>query len=182
MKRQRALEVCLRSVFRRRGKVLNAQITNANSFIASWNNGDKKKWGRGAGPHRAPETTWDQRGPSALTKLEDTHVFGANLMLTGTWSKFDGGFMIITRGGPGPEAPDALLDSDGVWKHNWPSAKFNSPQEQAKIEGAYFFGAGPSSLYYDVATEDLLPGVKMAVSAMTAHALLQQQGYTVNPF
>jgi hypothetical protein len=33
-----------------------------------------------------------------------------------------------------------------------------------------------------VKTEDLLPGVEMALSAMTAHALLQQQGYTFNPF
>jgi len=27
-----------------------------------------------------------------------------------------------------------------------------------------------------------LPGVTMALSAMTAHALLQQDGYTLNPF
>lgn len=30
--------------------------------------------------------------------------------------------------------------------------------------------------------EDLVPGVEMAVSAMTAHAVLQRQGYTPNPF
>ena len=41
---------------------------------------------------------------------------------------------------------------------------------------------GQSAAYYDVATDDLLPGVEMALSAMTAHALLQQQGYTLNPF
>ena len=41
---------------------------------------------------------------------------------------------------------------------------------------------GPSAAYYDVSTGDLLPGVEMALSAMTAHALLQQQGYTLNPF
>ena len=41
---------------------------------------------------------------------------------------------------------------------------------------------GQSAAYYNVKTEDLLPGVEMALSAMTAHALLQQQGYTFNPF
>jgi len=41
---------------------------------------------------------------------------------------------------------------------------------------------GQSATYYNVMTEDLLPGVEMALSAMTAHALLQQQGYTLNPF
>ena len=29
---------------------------------------------------------------------------------------------------------------------------------------------------------DLIPGVEIALSAMTAHAQLQQAGYTVNPF
>jgi len=28
----------------------------------------------------------------------------------------------------------------------------------------------------------LAPGVEMTLSAMTAHALLQQDGYTMNPF
>ncbi|WP_394693685.1 DsrE family protein [Hyphobacterium sp.] len=41
---------------------------------------------------------------------------------------------------------------------------------------------GQSAAYYEVATEDLLPGVTMALSAMTAHAQLQQAGYTLNPF
>ena len=48
--------------------------------------------------------------------------------------------------------------------------------------GARIIVCGQTAAYYDVATDDLLPGVEMAVSAMTAHALLQQQGYTLNPF
>ena len=41
---------------------------------------------------------------------------------------------------------------------------------------------GQTAAYYDISNEDLLPGVEMALSAMTAHALLQQKGYTLNPF
>lgn len=41
---------------------------------------------------------------------------------------------------------------------------------------------GQSASYYEVDTAQLIPGVKMALSAMTAHAQLQQQGYTLNPF
>jgi intracellular sulfur oxidation DsrE/DsrF family protein len=44
------------------------------------------------------------------------------------------------------------------------------------------FVCGQSAAYYDVTTNDLLPGVEMALSAMTVHALLQQQGYSLNPF
>ncbi len=48
--------------------------------------------------------------------------------------------------------------------------------------GVKFYVCGQSAAYHRVKHTDLLPGVKMALSAMTAHALLQQQGYTLNPF
>jgi intracellular sulfur oxidation DsrE/DsrF family protein len=48
--------------------------------------------------------------------------------------------------------------------------------------GVKIYVCGQTAAYYDVATSDLLPGVEMALSAMTMHALLQQQGYTLNPF
>ena len=41
---------------------------------------------------------------------------------------------------------------------------------------------GQTAAYYDVAESDLLPGVTMSLSAMTSHALLQQDGFTLNPF
>ncbi len=41
---------------------------------------------------------------------------------------------------------------------------------------------GQTAAYYDIEAKDLLPGVAMSLSAMTSHALLQQQGYTLNPF
>ncbi len=48
--------------------------------------------------------------------------------------------------------------------------------------GVNIIVCGQSAAYHDVEMDDLIPGVDMALSAMTAHALLQQQGYTVNPF
>lgn len=41
---------------------------------------------------------------------------------------------------------------------------------------------GQSAAYYDIRNDMLAPGVKMALSAMTAHAVLQNVGYKVNPF
>ncbi|WP_081590537.1 DsrE family protein [Blastomonas sp. AAP53] len=41
---------------------------------------------------------------------------------------------------------------------------------------------GQSAVAQGISRADLAPGVKMALSAMTAHALLQQRGYTLNPF
>ncbi|MCJ8190866.1 DsrE family protein [Sphingomicrobium aestuariivivum] len=48
--------------------------------------------------------------------------------------------------------------------------------------GTRIIVCGQSAAAQDVATADLLPGVEMALSAMTAHALLQREGYSINPF
>jgi intracellular sulfur oxidation DsrE/DsrF family protein len=41
---------------------------------------------------------------------------------------------------------------------------------------------GQSAAYHEISNDDLHQSVEMALSAMTAHALLQSQGYTLNPF
>lgn len=41
---------------------------------------------------------------------------------------------------------------------------------------------GQSAAYYDISNDMLQPGVKMALSAMTAHAVLHNNGYHLNPF
>lgn len=48
--------------------------------------------------------------------------------------------------------------------------------------GVRFILCGQSGVSNGVAQDELIPGVETALSAMTAHALLQQRGYTVNPF
>jgi len=41
---------------------------------------------------------------------------------------------------------------------------------------------GQTAAMRDLDTGSLVPGVTVSLSAMTAHALLQQDGYTLNPF
>ena len=53
--------------------------------------------------------------------------------------------------------------------------------ELLQANGVTFYVCGQAAAYHDVGIADLIPGVKMSISAMTAHALLQQQGYTLNP-
>ena len=48
--------------------------------------------------------------------------------------------------------------------------------------GVKIYVCGQTAAYYDVTKDDLLPGVELALSAMTMHALLQQKGFTLNPF
>ncbi|WP_144213375.1 DsrE family protein [Shewanella donghaensis] len=48
--------------------------------------------------------------------------------------------------------------------------------------GVKIYICGQSAAYYNLDNEALLPGVDMALSAMTAHAILAEQGFTLNPF
>ena len=45
-----------------------------------------------------------------------------------------------------------------------------------------FYLCGQSAAYHGINKSDLLNGVKLAPSAMTIHALLDQQKYSLNPF
>ena len=54
--------------------------------------------------------------------------------------------------------------------------------EALQAHGVAVYVCGQSAASRNIAADDLLPSVEMAVSAMTAHALLQQKGYTLNPF
>ncbi|WP_262693367.1 DsrE family protein [Kordiimonas aquimaris] len=51
-----------------------------------------------------------------------------------------------------------------------------------QAHGVKVYVCGQSAAFQGVVASELLPDVEMAVSAMTAHALLQQAGYTLNPF
>lgn len=90
----------------------------------------------------------------------------------------------------------AIVIHGGATKDMTKEAYYSSSQEGDDIKtnanaaliktlidhGVEFYVCGQSAAFYDVGNTDLLPDVKMALSAMTAHALLQQKGYTLNPF
>jgi hypothetical protein len=137
-----------RTVLENTSVKLNAQLSAANSLVGSFNNGNKKKWGRGGGPNFDPSSTWDQRGPTGITRLEDTHLFGANLVLTGQYSFVDGGFGLQAQGGAGPDQPpipdpggEASIDATGYWR-NTASGSESRPTTQWQLDGSWFFNTG----------------------------------------
>ncbi|GAA4719211.1 DsrE family protein [Sphingomonas lutea] len=54
--------------------------------------------------------------------------------------------------------------------------------KQLLAKGVPIYVCGQSAAMSDVAKADLIPGVKVALSAMNAHAILDSQGYSLNPF
>lgn len=82
----------------------------------------------------------------------------------------------------GPASFD-LTDAATYGKKHDGAANANLAAIAALIEnGVEIHLCGQSAAAQGITRADLAPGVKMSLSAMTAHALLQQQGYTLNPF
>ena len=81
----------------------------------------------------------------------------------------------------------ASLDvtQDDFYTNKYKDRKKNGSAEaiaQLQKHGVNFYICGQSAAYQGIEKKDLLPGVKVAHSAMTIHALLGQQGYSLNPF
>lgn len=81
---------------------------------------------------------------------------------------------IVVHGGAGAD----LLTTEARGAEN-PNAGIIA---QLLAAGVTIQLCGQSAEGMDIKEEDLLPGITMSPSAITAHALLQQQGYTLNPF
>jgi hypothetical protein len=128
---------------------LNAQLSKANSLLASWNRGDKLQSNRGLDATVSWEAAVETEGPTTVTKIEDTHIFSSQLFLTGTWAEVDGGFSIIANGciaaGSCEEAKEYLWDANGIEQNSWWSGETVLPSSEWKIDGSYFFGTGPIS-------------------------------------
>ncbi|SHF62458.1 Intracellular sulfur oxidation protein, DsrE/DsrF family [Microbulbifer donghaiensis] len=75
-----------------------------------------------------------------------------------------------------------LLD-DANYKARFDSENPNAALLEALLKNKVrIIICGQSAAYHGIENSQLVNGVEVALSAMTAHALLQQQGYTVNPF
>lgn len=82
----------------------------------------------------------------------------------------------------GPAVFDVVSDARYAKRHDG-AVNPNAAMVRALVDaGIQVWVCGQSAAAQEVEKADLLPGVKMALSAITAHAVLERQGYTVNPF
>lgn len=118
---------------------LNFQLTDSNSGVLHYWTNDKLKFGRGAGPTRAPETTLDQTTPQDIYKIEDTWIANSNLLLTALWGRDDGIFTLTPQGGLDA---NIFRDADGVLRGSNFSFAQEAVIDQGRIEGNYHLQAG----------------------------------------
>ncbi|MFT4925758.1 MAG: intracellular sulfur oxidation DsrE/DsrF family protein [Phenylobacterium sp.] len=75
------------------------------------------------------------------------------------------------------------LMSDTAYQQKFGRKNPNSALLDALLkQNIQIYLCGQSAAYYKIDNNQLHSGVKMALSAMTAHAVLQNEGYTINPF
>ncbi|QZD90497.1 DsrE family protein [Qipengyuania aurantiaca] len=82
----------------------------------------------------------------------------------------------------GPAVLD-LLSASGWAARDKEGENGSAAMVRAMLDhGVRFIVCGQSATAQDVGADQLIEGVEMDLSAMTAHAKLQQRSYTVNPF
>lgn len=75
-----------------------------------------------------------------------------------------------------------LVSDEGLAARDMAPNASRAMIEEMLAHGVRFIVCGQSAAANGVKKADLIDGVDLYLSAMTAHALLQQDGYTVNPF
>ena len=126
----------------------NWQVTSQDMLNVLWFLGAKEKFGRSPGTSGitsdAPSATWNQGGayaggPHGLTKVEDNHVFGGNLFLSGRYAYYNTGFGLVPKGGLDTPAGESqvLAQSFGSTRQSLNIR----PQHTANVDGNAFRNA-----------------------------------------
>ena len=118
---------------------LSLQPVESNSATGFFLRGNKRKFGRSAGRTRPAETSVDQSGPTQIWKVDDSQVFGPNLVANGYYSYISGGFGLIPEGGT---AVDAYQDAGLIWHRSYQLYKTERPVHQAGANSSFFFNTG----------------------------------------
>jgi hypothetical protein len=116
---------------------LTGQATSNLRLNFTYFRGNKEKFGRGASPSRAPETTYDQTGPTSMYKGEGNFVVGRSLFLAVKGAHISGGFSLTAEGG---KDKNWYIDDAGVERGTRDTYVTNRPQDTFGVDGNSFRG------------------------------------------
>jgi hypothetical protein len=120
---------------------LNFQLGPQDSGVLHYWTNDKLKFGRGAGPTRAPETTHNQTTPADFYKAEDTFIPTSNFFINALYSHNPGKFTLTPQGGLDA---DIYRDAGGVLRGTNYDFAQTAVINQARADASYFFDVGAS--------------------------------------
>ncbi len=124
---------------------LNAQVFSSNEATIFYERGDKTKKGRNASLTRPEETTWNQKGPTPIYKVEDQHIFGSNTILHAKFGAIGGAFQLTPLSGGTYEdvnSPLAWRDGDRVWHGSYGNYFTDRPQSTFLLDANHFMTTG----------------------------------------
>ncbi|HVG25054.1 MAG TPA: TonB-dependent receptor [Thermoanaerobaculia bacterium] len=128
---------------------LDGQPTTANHATAYFMFSDKTVNARSLSATRPPETARRQSGPGWVGKLEDTHVFSNNFVLTGVLSRVDSGYLQEPRGGMDSEPfwinTQGVMGENRGWHVTYNRSEQMLVQDTARVDGSTFFRTGAAS-------------------------------------
>lgn len=121
----------------------------------------------------------DKAKPGKLNRSFESAARFINMHVAAGVPKENIKLVVVVHGGAAVD-----LTQDNFYKNKNDGASNPSASAIAEMQkhGVDFHLCGQSAAAHDIKNTDLLAGVKMSLSAMTSHALLQQSGYTLNPF
>nr|HRC84194.1 TonB-dependent receptor [Thermoanaerobaculia bacterium] len=114
---------------------------NLSGVLHFWTN-NKLKFGRGAGPTRAPEATLDQTTPTDTYKAEVSWLPSSDWVVNVLASRSDGKFTLTPKGGLNADVYD---DPDGVRHGSTFDFDQHAVIDQGRIDTHYFLTAGSST-------------------------------------
>ena len=120
---------------------LHGNITSSTRVTAFYTNGDKQKEGRGAGNSRAPETTWNQQGPTPIYKFEVSQLIGQNTEIQLIYGRVDGGFTLSPQVNPNNAQP-VFNEVLGRWENSYRDISFSRPSRQYELKGDTYMALG----------------------------------------
>jgi hypothetical protein len=126
---------------------LDGQLGEATSLGLVVHHAERVWDGRGASPLRSFESTWLQDGPLEVGKLEATHLFGDDLVVTGALSTVRADVRLWPRGGT---AGEPHLDAEGVWRGGFRADLMECDMPAARLDARWNFdraGVGHQVLF-----------------------------------
>ena len=120
----------------------------------------------------------DKATPGQLNRSIDSAARFINMHVEAGVPLADIHVAIVVHGGAAAD----LLTQDAYAARNDGAVNGSAPAiAELTAHGVHIWLCGQTAAANQFTKADLLPGVGLSLSAMTAFALLQQQGYTLNP-
>ena len=126
-----------RTILEDKSLKLTGQLTTGIRANFTYFNGNKEKFGRGAGPLVAPASTYDQTGPTDMFKGEVNFVIGNNMFLSAKGAHIKSGFSLTAQGGADK---NWYIDDSGVSQGTADIYASDRPQDTIALDGNTFRG------------------------------------------